>query len=360
MSAQELVFTAPLAARIQDVALPALSTENLLIDVLYSGISAGTELSIYRGTNPRRAVADVRKDGSTPRIPPLTYPVHSPGYMQVGRIVEAPSSPDRVGEIIALRCGHRTAAVCAPADEITTLPAGLPVECGVWVAQLLPVCANALLYAAAEVTMESVDRLDVGITDRKVAVVGAGVIGLLLAAWIRHLGARSLAVIDESEDRRAVAAKLGFTVLDPNEAADRLRDWSGQAGGAAGVDLVFQCRGASRALTTALRCLRDDGTVIDLAFYQDDGRALHLGEDFHHRGLTVRAAQIGHRPRGWSTDWPKARLVQEGLAFLAHSHALLAHALLTPPEPFIRAPAVFAELAERRGGAISQVVFAMG
>ena len=65
-----------------------------------------------------------------------------------------------------------------------------------------------------------------------------------------------------------------------------------------GADVVFQCRGQASALATALRILRPQGTVIDLAFYPGGCDEVRLGEEFHHNGLSVRCAQIGRVPRG--------------------------------------------------------------
>jgi threonine dehydrogenase-like Zn-dependent dehydrogenase len=53
-----------------------------------------------------------------------------------------------------------------------------------------------------------------------------------------------------------------------------------------GADVVFQCCGRTAAPATALRLLSPQGTIIDLAFYTDDGSALQLGTDFHHNGNT--------------------------------------------------------------------------
>lgn len=68
-----------------------------------------------------------------------------------------------------------------------------------------------------------------------------------------------------------------------------------------GADVVFQCRGQAASLALALRVLRPQGAVVDLAFYSDSAGEVRLGEEFHHNGLAVRCAQIGRVPRGWPT-----------------------------------------------------------
>ena len=56
----------------------------------------------------------------------------------------------------------------------------------------------------------------------------------------------------------------------------------------------------------ALRSLRPQGTVVDLAFYQGGADAVRLGEEFHHNGLAIRCAQIGRVPRGQAHLWDRA------------------------------------------------------
>ena len=60
-----------------------------MVRTLYSGISAGTELTQYRGTNPHLDKAwDVERAVFVPGAPALSYPVDVWGYSEVG-VVEA-------------------------------------------------------------------------------------------------------------------------------------------------------------------------------------------------------------------------------------------------------------------------------
>lgn len=124
-----------------------------------------------------------------------------------------------------------------------------------------------------------------------------------------------------------------------------------------GADLVFQCRGQPRFLGLALRLLRPQGAVIDLAFYPADCPELRLGEEFHHNGLTVRCAQIGRVPRGTAHLWDRERLSAETLALLReHSDAVRKY-LITDVVPWSQAPDTLVALAEGRRHTL-QLVFA--
>jgi threonine dehydrogenase-like Zn-dependent dehydrogenase len=115
-----------------------------------------------------------------------------------------------------------------------------------------------------------------------------------------------------------------------------------------GADVAFQCRGQVASLATALACLRPQGTVVDLAFYQGGADAVRLGEEFHHNGLGVRCAQIGRVPRGLAHTWSRARLSAETVDLLcAHGTAVREH-LVTDVLPLAEAPALLADLAARR------------
>ncbi len=86
-------------------------------------------------------------------------------------------------------------------------------------------------------------------------------------------------MVDPNEQRRAVATALGLRALDP-EAEDPavvLKTRWRHGPGDCGADVVFQCRGQAASLALALRLLRPQGTVIDLAFYQEGADEVRLG-----------------------------------------------------------------------------------
>jgi threonine dehydrogenase-like Zn-dependent dehydrogenase len=122
-----------------------------------------------------------------------------------------------------------------------------------------------------------------------------------------------------------------------------------------GADVVFQCRGTAAALATALRCLRPQGTVVDLAFYVGGTDDVRLGEEFHHNGLSLVCAQIGRVPRGLAHLWDRRRLSTETLDLLADHGQLVRDVLITDVVPLQLAPQVFAELSARRRHALTVV-----
>ena len=339
------------------------------VDTLYTGLSAGTELTFVKGTNPHlHSSWDAEQGRFVAGAPGRSYPIESLGYMEVGRVVETRTRRVAVGDVVAAAYGHRSGHVLGPQHiGMTVLPANLDPLLGIYVAQMGPICANGLLHASAELAGAAPDdpcavRLADGVRDRRVLVIGGGVVGLLTGLFAKACGAAEVALADPDPRRLAAAEGLGLSPVidDGSSAAERwcTSRWS-YGPGDRGADLVFQCRGRAAALATALRSLRPQGTVVDLAFYEGGAPELRLGEEFHHKGLTIRCAQIGRVPRGLARTWDRRRLSNETLTLLAtHGEQVRRH-LITDVVPFEEGATVMAELAGRRRSVI-QAVFACG
>ncbi|MET0235386.1 MAG: zinc-binding alcohol dehydrogenase [Kibdelosporangium sp.] len=323
------------------------------VRTVYSGLSAGTELSYYKGTHPNLATSwDADLGLFRPSGEPLGYPVLRWGYMQVGQVVASRTPDLEPGAMVAMTYGHRSAyRGDLLHDRVIPLPADLDPLLGIYIAHMGPICANGLLHAAADQSGTHVRSLSDGVRGRRVAITGAGVIGLLTALFCRLHGAEEVVLIDSTKARRAVAEALGFGTLDPdagNDPAVLLKTrWRHNAGDR-GADVVFQCRGQAASLALALRLLRPQGTVIDLAFYQSGADEVRLGEEFHHNGLSVRCAQIGRVPRGLSHSWDRERLSAETIRLLQAEGAQITEHIITDVLPIGHAPDLLAALAERR------------
>ncbi len=334
------------------------------VDTLYTGLSAGTELTFLKGTNPYlHASWDAERGVFLQGVPSRTFPIQALGYMEVARVVQTRTGDVAEGDLVALAYGHRTGHVVdAQRSLVTVLPPTLDPVLGVYVAQMGPICANGLLHAAAEAVGAGPGvQLADGVRDRHVLVTGGGVVGLLTGLFARRHGAAEVALADPDPQRLAAAERLGLLPVadDGPEAvwqwcADRWRHRSADVG----ADVVFQCRGQAAVLATALRSVRPQGSVIDLAFYQGGAPELRLGEEFHHKGLTIRCAQIGRVPRGLDGSWDRRRLSAETLELLATCGEAVRHHVVTDMVPFDDGPALMTDLAARRRSTI-QTVFAV-
>lgn len=329
------------------------------VETLYTGLSAGTELTFYKGTNPY--LHDSWDEGFGlfhPGRPSTHYPIPFLGYMEVGRVTETNSSQVEVGQVLGMNYGHKTGHTAHAHHELfIPLPDDMDAILGIYLHQMGPICANGLLHAAADAVGQNVMGLGDGVQGRNVLVMGAGVIGLLTGLFAKLHGATQVAIADTTAQRLDAARALGLITIDENEipAWAWCKEGWHHGGNDRGADVVFQCRATDKALSTALKSLRPQGTVIDLAFYQGGAAGVHLGEEFHHNGLSLRCAQINRVPRGLSAVWPRRRLCYETLNLLqAYGDGIRQH-IITDIVPYDEAGALFAALANRERSIIQAV-----
>jgi threonine dehydrogenase-like Zn-dependent dehydrogenase len=328
------------------------------VETLYSGFSAGTELTLVKGTNPYLGARwDPEFCVFVPDEPSARYPVPFLGYMEVGRVAESRTPAVGEGAVVAMAYGHKTGHVADARRELFfLLPPDLDPMLGVYVAQMGPICANGVLHAAAELVGADVRDLGDGVRGRNVLVTGGGVVGLLTALFARRAGAAEVVVADPSPFRRERARALGLEAEDEAEVWRVCKERWSHGGSDRGADVAFQCRARPASLHGALRALRPQGAVIDLAFYQGGAGELRLGEEFHHNGLTVRCAQIGRVPRGTGPAWGRRRLAAETVGLLREQGPALREHLITDVVRFEDAPGFVGELVTRRRDFL-QIVF---
>lgn len=358
MKRQNLIAPAPGELSLVTEDLPDIPEGGLLLQTIATGLSAGTELTFVKGDHPGLSrVQDTELGLFRQSAGPLRYPVTRLGYMEVARVAQSRTPAFGEGDLVASAYGHATAHVSDPVREhVVPLPEGLDPVLGVYVAHLGPICANGLLHAAADAVGPSVHRLGVGVEGRRVLITGAGLIGILTALFAREHGAEEVAVVEADERRRAVADALGFLALD--EAGDpalTLKTRWRHGAGDHGADVAFQCRGRPYALATALRAVRPQGTVIDLAFYTDGADRVRLGEEFHHNGLSLRCAQIGRTPRGTSGFWDRHRLSAETIRLLQRTAPEIREHLVTDMVPLADAPRLMVEVVRRERHVLSAI-----
>jgi threonine dehydrogenase-like Zn-dependent dehydrogenase len=356
MRRRNLVVVEPWRVELVEEDLAPVPDGGLLLETVTTGLSAGTELTFVKGDHPGLRT---RLDPELGLFLPHDgdgYPVRRLGYMEVARVAETRTEAFGVGDLVACPYGHATAHVADPLREhVVPLPADLDPVLGVYVAHLGPICANGLLHAAAE-AVRPVTSLGQGVSGRRVLVTGAGLVGLLTALFAAELGADEVAVVDADPRRRETADALGFWALDADDdPALTIKTRWRHGPGDHGADVVFQCRGRPQALATALRAVRPQGTVVDLAFYTDGADEVRLGEEFHHNGLSLRSAQIGRVPRGLGFDWDRRRLSAETVRLLRARGDDVRRHLVTDVLDLSEAPALLTDVAARRRHVLSAV-----
>jgi threonine dehydrogenase-like Zn-dependent dehydrogenase len=327
-----LVLEAPRTLAFEALEHAPLKPQEVRIQTLFSGISAGTELSQYRGTNPFMHVrwdANMRlfREGNGPSWP---YPVRNLGYEEVGEIVEIGSAVRKVelGQRLFGTWGHRT-------HHLATEDYALD--------RLLPQGADPRIGIFSHIGAVALNGVhDAGIRMGDLVVVfGLGVPGQIVAQAARSSGATVIGV-DPVQARREFALKLGAErALDPTltSVAETVKAETGGRG----ADVCIEVSGAAPALAEAIRTVAFSSRVVAMGFFQGEARGLKLGEEFHHNRIELVCSQISGVAPAASHRWNKLRLWQTAIR-LQHEGRLNLIPLITHDVEFADAPLLFARL----------------
>ncbi|MFC6087944.1 zinc-binding dehydrogenase [Saccharothrix lopnurensis] len=324
---------------------PPLGATGVRLRTLYSGISAGTEMSQYRGTNAHLTKTwDADRRLFAPGAPATAYPTVV-GYEEIGEVVEVGPAVTSVrpGRLVWGVWGHRSGTVVEEAYAADRLldPRADPLL-GIF-SHIGSVALNAVLDA----------DIHVGET---VVVFGLGVVGQLVAQLARRNGARVVGV-DAVPQRLDLAARLGAEeVLDVRggEVAERVRDLTGGRG----ADVALDVSGNPRALHEAVRTVARNARVVAGGFYQGEGLGLLLGEEFHHNRVTLVCSQISGVAPALVHRWDRKRLADTVLDLAVAGHLRL-RPLVSHVLPVADAAAAY-ELVDSRPDLVMQVVLAFG
>jgi 2-desacetyl-2-hydroxyethyl bacteriochlorophyllide A dehydrogenase len=297
---QIVSFTAPREVSLVPCEEQPLLPGTVRVRTWFSGISAGTELTAYRGSNPYlTGTWDPKRRLFVEGEPSFRYPVEGWGYSEVGEVVEvaddvtgADTGP-APGDVVHGIWGHRSDAVVPAAAVSARVWTGQDPLSGTF-ARVGSIALNAVL--AAEVRLGD-----------RVAVFGQGVIGLLATRLATLSGAEVIAV-DGLPRRLDAARAMGATEVVPADAPGGagavVRGWV-----TGGVDSAIELSGSVRALHEAVRSVVVDGTVVASGFYQGGAGDLRLGEEFHHNRVRIVASQISGTPLALGPRWDQPRLV---------------------------------------------------
>ena len=308
-----LVLTRPHHLELSDHPSRPLRPGEARLRSRLSGISHGTELSLYRGTS---AFADkvfdrgLRAFVAPPAGSASAYPV-TLGYEMVSEVVEVGSDVTavRVGDLVHTGTPHQEETVLDVAASLrATYPlVVLPEEDGL---------ERALFVSLAAVALQAVHDAAIKLGDT-VSVHGLGAIGLLAVQMCALEGIQNVIGVDPDPRRRQFAERLGVThALDPNEAellGVRIRD----VNGGHGVDVALEVSGTDRGLQGALAAAGLGATVVAAGFYQGGAVNLRLGEEFHHNRLTLIASAGGWGvPSRFAPLWDRRRIMDTATRLL--------------------------------------------
>lgn len=327
---QVVVFTEPQRLAIEEVEDRPLAENEVRLRTLYSGVSAGTELTAYRGSNPylHKRWDDQRRLFVPDSETSLRFPVVGFGYEECGEVVETGAAVTLVqpGDRVYGTWGHRTHHIIA--EELAArrlLPPALDPILGIF-SQMGAIALNGILDAAIRI-------------GETVAVFGLGAPGQMIAQLAKRSGARVVGV-EPIELRRRVAFQLGAVdeALSPAEGnvAEHIRSLTGGRG----ADVCIEATGAYPALHEAIRSAAYSAKVVTLGFFQGQGQGLFLGEEFHHNRANVVCSQIYGVSPELTYRWNRERLIQSTMQLQVEG-VLNLRPIITQVLPFAEAAEAF-------------------
>ena len=243
--------------RTEDV--PAPGPGEALVRALYSGISKGTEMVVHAGAVPPRVAEEMRAPHQEGQFPgPVKF-----GYLSVGIVEEGPEGWK--GQRVFCLNPHQDLYV-VPVESLTRIPDDVPSR-------------RAVLTGTVETAVNALWEAGPRLGDR-VAVVGAGLVGGMVATLLRTFPLQRLQLVDLDHGRKQLADTLGVDFAHPDDAL-------------ADCDIVFHCSASQEGLERSLQLVGDEGDVIEMSWYANREVTVPLGEDFHARRLSIRASQVG-------------------------------------------------------------------
>jgi threonine dehydrogenase-like Zn-dependent dehydrogenase len=307
---------------IRPVDMPAPAPQDVRVAARYSGVSRGTERLVLRGRVPASEHQRMRcphQEGV------FTFPVKY-GYALVGVIADGPNA--RIGEDVFVLHPHQREA-WVPLTDVHTLPADLPPR-------------RAALAANMETALNVVWDASIAPGDH-VLIVGAGVLGLLIAGIIARIPGTVVTVTDIDPARAVVGEKLGAAYAALGRTPED-------------QDVVIHTSGTTEGLRVALASAGTEACVVEASWYGDKDISVSLGEAFHARRLQLVSSQVGAVPPARRARWTTARRMAKALELLRDDRY---DALITGEIAFTDAPQVLPKvLAEGSPGLMTVLNYA--
>ena len=287
--------------------------DEVMVKALFSGISRGSESLVFMGNVPPSEYQTMRAPFQEGNFPgPVKY-----GYSNVGRIEKGPS--ELLGQIVFCLYPHQDRYV-VPIQSVLSVPPNVPQ-------------ARAVLAANMETAINGLWDAPVMI-GANIIVVGAGVIGCLVAFLAGQIPGTHVMLVDTNTGKAKIANALGIEFAEP--------------GAAIGLgDLVIHATGSSEGLKTALGLAGAEATVLELSWFGNHDVSVPLGEAFHSKRLRLQSSQVGMVGVAQRTRWNSRRRLSLALDLLSDD---VLDNLITGQSEFETLPATMQRLAATAKG----------
>lgn len=300
-AAEALWYIAPGVAELRPAVLPMPKADELQVRMLYSGLSRGTERLVFQGRVPDSEWQRMRAPAQEGDFPfPVKY-----GYAAVGTVEAGPEG--LIGKNIFALYPHQS-RFTLPAERAIVLPDNIPPQ-------------RAVLTANLETSINILWDAHAAPGDR-IVVIGAGIVGLLVASLAAKLPGAEVTLVDIDATRATLAEKIGAHFAEPKAAPHD-------------ADLVIHTSATEKGLALAFECAGMEATIVEASWHGSGACALSLGGSFHSRRLKLVSSQVGEIPAWRKPRWNYRRRLEAAVRLLADAKL---DALLGEQVPFEKLP----------------------
>lgn len=266
--------------RRESLANPAM--DEVYVRTLYSGISRGTESLVFNGRVPESEFSRMRAPFQSGDFPaPVKY-----GYCSVGCVEQGPDA--LLNKTVFCLFPHQDHYI-VPASAVLEVPTNVPAK-------------RAILAANMETAINGVWDAEPMLGER-ICVMGAGVVGALVAYLCAQIPGVDVHLIDINPERRHLAEQLGVAFATPEQAPHD-------------QDCVIHASGQSAGLRQALELVGNEGRIVEMSWFGEGDVAIPLGGAFHSQRLTLKASQVGQLPSKLRPRWDYQRRLRLALSLL--------------------------------------------
>lgn len=293
MIQKSLYFAGRLSVEIHETQIAPPGPGQVLVQTLYSAISAGSEQIVYRGLAPQ----DIPIDEDIPSLKgsfafPMKY-----GYSAVGKVISiGKDTPAEWESRLVFSFHPHESHFLADTSALLPLPQSISPEDALF----LPNMETALSFL-----MDG--RPMVG---EQVVVFGQGIVGLLTTALLAMYPLTSLITLDKHTLRREYSLRAGaHASIDPGE-IDLIPTFlssSNSREGSQGADLVYELTGSPPALDQAIAVTGFNGRLVIGSWYGKQPVSLNLGGRFHRNRIRLISSQVSTINPLFLGRWNKSR-----------------------------------------------------
>ncbi|WP_037340998.1 zinc-dependent alcohol dehydrogenase [Saccharospirillum impatiens] len=328
--ASQLWFTAPFQVEIRSAPLPTPGPGDVRVRSLYSAVSTGTELLLYRGQLPQSMALDSTLESlQTSSHYPVQY-----GYACVGEVEQIGDGVDPawLGQRVFSFQPHASHFIARP-EQLIAVPDDVSAQAAVF----LPNMETA-------VSLVQDGRPMLG---ERVLVLGQGVVGLLVSAVLAQHPLASLSAIEGQPERQALARHFGVqSVCSPAEANPVHQP------ALADADLIYEISGHPEALNLAIELSGFASRIVIGSWYGNKPVSLDLGGAAHRNRLQLITSQVSTLAPSLSGRWDKQRRFDVAWNMIRRIDPTQ---LITHTVPLHEAGALYQQLHEQQPGIVQPV-----